>query len=394
MDIPILYKKISYFVCLTFFLLYVYMKITLFSNNEIYKFSLICLYVSLLGFLIKIFILDKQTGKEFVRNIIFILLSFIIYIHSSYMEPFIVCVYILAAKNISFRSIIKWAFVFGTIYLILIIFLSQLGIVTDLVYSRGVGTRARHALGTAYPTIVSMRFFYLVMYYLYLKKFKLRIHNYLIIFLLNILVYYYTDTRLDSYIIFIVLLVVLFYKNIVNILKSKFGYITVSIPVSLFFVTMYLSFNYNPNSLFYYNLNDILSSRLYYGNLAFKLYTPEFFGKEIYLQGLGGLQGYNNFLNTYFFLDSGFLVSVFEYGTLFTFVTMLIITMAMFKWKKNENYNLIICTIIMSVYAMISGSIFSSTNFFIVGLIAILDSKDKRRKYKNQNLDINLDKPI
>ncbi|ABJ67661.1 polysaccharide polymerase [Pediococcus pentosaceus] len=242
------------------------------------------------------------------------------------------CVFIFAAKKINFRHFLKYVIIFQTVYYGGSIILSKLGIIANSVSYRY--THVRDALGFGWSTWPVHGFLYIVSFYTILRNKKITLFEVVGLELINILLYFYTNTRspfilITVYLVFLVL-IKLISINIVKNVFFKFFYL-LSAPIVTF--SMYwLSANYPK----YYNLDDLLSGRISLGYSAISQFGIHLFGKKILFNSSRDVIGFN-----YLFVDSSFLQYLLRFGMISLIVFLVITVLFQKRLLKTGNTILI-----------------------------------------------------
>lgn len=333
------------------------------------------LLISMLGFIIKIIVFDRHTYLEIMLIMLWLLLTIFIFYKTRYYQPLVYSVVVLACKNNEFSQLNKIHFLINLCLLIFVTILSQTGVLQDLVFYRdGVG---RHSLGMLYATNYSARVFFLGTSYLYLRKFRISFFEMLLISGISFIVFQYTGGRLDSVLLVFVVILAYMSKLINRKLLKFLSFIGCFVPfISLLFSYVTAKF-YNPMSITHYEINRLFSWRLGFGYQALEMYDILPFGQSIYIRGNGGLQGLNNLVNQYFFIDSSYLDFLIRFGWIFTISVIIILTIVLVKIHHSEQYMLVLLIGVICVNSIVATYLISvPVNVFIL----ILFSRYKRNR--------------
>lgn len=283
---------------------------------------------------------------------------------------------LLGATNIEIKDIIRRYFWVILISMIAVVFLTQIGFLENLVYDRGDGT-IRNSLGLLYPTNFSSRIFFLVLCYAYLKDFKLKAVELIVIGIISYLTLILTDGRLDVYSIVFILALVLIKK--LPVVKQKIIALAsiLVIPLSILF-TIASSVMYDPQNSISIFLNRLLSNRLRLGKEAFERYSPFTpFGQIVESNGWGGLEGKALNPAEYFYIDSSYLKILFMQGFITFIVVIALILYTQVKFVKMKKYNIVFVFAIMGIYAIVSEFLIKPEYFpFILSLYSLVNEED------------------
>ena len=185
----------SLLFCIAFFIFSIYFEITLtvlnngnrLFNNLIIVFAVGLLLVKELMEIsqynaIKPYIMKNKLIFEFI----FIIISWIISKNSYGYVLFTSMLFVVAARNVDYISILK-TFVFSSsLVLIGVLTLNKLGLIASIYSYQG---RLRDSLGFSYVSYASQILFYLVCAYVVVRNKKLKIIEILLIMFLNVYIY-------------------------------------------------------------------------------------------------------------------------------------------------------------------------------------------------------------
>ena len=112
----------------------------------------LCKAVACLLLIIKVFRFDEFSRRTFFIFVLLILEAILVYVNSGYMEVFFWVLFVMGAKNVSFKKILK-VYLIVTISIVLLAFCaSMLQVIENLQYTRGDGKRVRNSFGAIYTT--------------------------------------------------------------------------------------------------------------------------------------------------------------------------------------------------------------------------------------------------
>src|SRR5699024_1674078 len=109
---------------------------------------------------------------------------------------------IFSAKNVNFNLLIKAYFKVIVSLIIAVMIFSLLGFIDNLTYYRN--SIARHSFGIDYPTDFAAYVFSAILAYCYVYFKKLNYLHYILIIIIALLVNYFTNARLDTIVITLV----------------------------------------------------------------------------------------------------------------------------------------------------------------------------------------------
>ena len=156
----------------------------------------LCKAVACLLLIIKVFRFDEFSRRTFFIFVLLILEAILVYVNSGYMEVFFWVLFVMGAKNVSFKKILK-VYLIVTISIVLLAFCaSMLQVIENLQYTRGDGKRVRNSFGAIYTTDFASHIFMITMSAFYLLKDKLKTWHFILGAVVGVLVYWFCNTRL------------------------------------------------------------------------------------------------------------------------------------------------------------------------------------------------------
>lgn len=234
---------------------------------------------------------------------------------------------ILASQKIKFEKIIKFFMIVLILGILLTIVSAKFGAIMELTNSRTGDPQIRYALGMVYPTDLAARAFYLQLFYVVYRKFKLSLPELITGAAFTFIIFSFTDTRVDVILMTLTLIFTLIYKKMINLLEFIGNrYISIIIILGILGI-IFLTYLYRSSSLIFKMLNKLLSGRLEFGHQAFVRYNVTLLGQFVPQNGNGGI--HHGFFD-YFYIDSSFLRVLMMNG----FVTFIIIMIALLYLSK------------------------------------------------------------
>lgn len=291
---------------------------TMFSEKyaiffDIYKFGI---YFSCILLTIK-FMIEKHNIKDFFLKVLFMFLGIIIswYSNSSFtVIPLFLL--IINMSTIDFeKMLIVW---FKTIFLLmlLIAFSYYFKIIGEPIrVVRRISGNVRYGLGYIYPSFQANYLFYLSIIYIYIRKIKIKYFEILTLFLINLIVYIYTDTKSAFLYCVLLLCLTIFVKIKGNVKYNSF------INKYIIFITgtgvIFLSYLYNVNISILAELNRIVTGRIGLAHNALEQFGIKLFGQKIEWT-TETIINFNTISSVvYNYVDSSFLNILINYGLIF-----------------------------------------------------------------------------
>ncbi|MCM1506136.1 MAG: hypothetical protein NC177_03230 [Ruminococcus flavefaciens] len=286
-------------------------------------------------FLVSCLIIAKVTGK-------IVYMVFILFVANS--------------ECTSFKRIIKTTIISVTLATLLVIVSCKLGFIPDYIFIREEGLQA-HSLGFTYYYTVSTYAMFVSILYIYYKKNVSWIELSAIV-LLSYAIYKTCTTRLPFVILLLALcLYVLLNKfDIIKNINCKIIriYSLVAFPIACI-TCVVAAVLYNPSNPVFYKLNEILNHRLSLSHAAFARYSVKLFGQYVEMQG----NTYGKVQTNYFFIDSGYILSVVEYGIVATVILLALYSFIYYYSCKTNNKRLFVWITMVLIFNVVNGCWFA-----------------------------------
>lgn len=231
------------------------------------------------------------------KNLCLILMLVAISICSKDISLFILYIIIMVLKNIKFEKLLIVFFYVSLSVFTVILLSSVIGVIPNWIFFR-TKEELRYAFGYQYCTFAPIYFFFIVLVRFCIKKEKIEFSEIMLFFLINIFLYFFTDSRtsfiLTTFVIATMYLIKIIFKfNIANKIISNnriqifIKYLCYTLPtiIVIISIAMTMIYKYNPNGM--KEIDNILSNRLMYTEKSIKKYGISALGTEINWKGLG-----------------------------------------------------------------------------------------------------------
>lgn len=287
-----------------------------FVRNMLFVLTVILFIVSI--------ILKKYKFKELM---IILIVSFVLLIVSFYSRNYYIFVNgtaMVSSKDIPYKKIVKFIFFFNCTMILFHLFTYLLGVNSNnKIYYTFLDNKVRLSLNMRHPNTLAAILFWTYAAFVYIENNKSWFLKTLIGLLITTLMYFTTYSRTT-----IILFIILLFLNVVKseklmIFIEKWSKIVIAF---LLFLSIFVAINYNTSGNFgniLEKVNYLLSYRLYFNNLAIKLYGYTFIGKSI-----------SAITKDVLIIDSFYISCLVEYGIL---LLMLCFT-GFIKYNVKNNY--------------------------------------------------------
>lgn len=279
----------------------------------------------------KILFLDEHNWQELT---IFFLMEFYLYM-SSYIAASVAVFYfsffIIGAKDVKAEQILKIFILTNIAFMIVAAILAFTGIIWNFSTTRSTYSPVyRYALGMAYPSDYAARGLALLLAYAVLKRFRLRLPEYISFITVIFWFYLITRTRIDLLLSLLLVAFIVIYPKIKQLFK-KISIKAINISMLAYMFLIYLiGFLYTcfPSNKILNLINSALSGRLTHERTLFQNFPIKFTGRYIYQPGGG--DG--------FFIDASFFRILWMYGIPMLLISIVLFFMLNDRFLKNPNY--------------------------------------------------------
>lgn len=334
-------NEFIYIVAFTLFMITTVYELTacsVFSENVQSRILLIAKLVRYASYLLCMIKLLSETIMDRNKIVLFgvIVVALIVsYVCCKNITYVLYSMLFIGAIDVKADSIIKISIVIQSIFMILSIGLTLSGVVEDVIWDPT--TRPRHFLGFNWTTTSAILFVFIILEYIYIKKGRLNIIEYILGILISYWLYKMTDSRMAFLVQTVSLTFFMFFRKFVlegKVIRKHVGIMSF-FPEAIAAVAIGMQYLYNPGNSILSKLNDMLSGRLRLGNEGIKDYGFKLFGTEIEWNGYGTdwVAG-----TKYNYVDSSYLQIALEYGLIVLCIVLILYSGLMYCSIKNKHY--------------------------------------------------------
>ena len=309
-------------------------------------------YGSVLFFLISLFYKRWPKG-DLIKSIALTIIVFAVAVITDANILFIYILAIISSKPEDFDKICRFLFWMNLILFFTILTLCRIGVLQDEVYVHY--ELEAHTLGYTYYSTPAyyVLFITILWYYLYSgTKYSLKRFAFFIVSAIaNYSIYKLTTTRLPFYVYLGMLLLIIIFDYLKAIKYTKVNSIigTLMYPLT-FIISICLPFIYLSNSILI-KLDVLLNGRFYFSKMGFDRYKVNLFGNLI-ITDAGGLD--ENWQNTYFYIDSGYVYLLLGYGVIICAIVLFAYMMCSRYAAAHKNIKFFIWCILVCVFAFVN----------------------------------------
>ena len=350
-----------------------------FSNHLLHT----LMFAGLALVLLKIFLFDDLDLKWLAIDAIVLILLLITWRMSKEFSLFSMGIFVLGARNVDFKRIIKIYFYVGMLLLAFVVISAMGGLIRNLVYRRDMTNIVRQSFGIAYPTDFAAHVLYLILAYAYLKFCKIKWYDYAVFLAAAVFLVKFSDARLSAYAIILSIPVLWIGQRAqTDHLLSRFiASFYWTVPILSAYLVIIASYFFTPSNKILTKVNNASSGRLFLGHKAISEYGFSMFGKQMIEHGWGGANGLKMSQNApanYFFVDSSFLRMTILYGIIMAIIILLAMTKISWESFQKGSFALASIIVIVSVSAMVEQRLLDlAYDPFLIALLANVYTKHK-----------------
>ena len=350
-----------------------------FSNHLLHT----LMFVGLALVLLKIFLFDDLDLKWLAIDAIVLILLLTTWRTSKEFSLFSMGIFVLGARNVDFKRIIKIYFYVGMLLLAFVVISAMGGLIRNLVYRRDMTNIVRQSFGIAYPTDFAAHVLYLILAYAYLKFGKIKWYDYAVFLAAAVFLVKFSDARLSAYAIILSIPVLWIGQRAqTDHLLSRFiASFYWTVPILSAYLVIIASYFFTPSNKILTKVNNASSGRLFLGHKAISEYGFSMFGKQIIEHGWGGANGLKMSQNApanYFFVDSSFLRMTILYGIIMAIIILLAMTKISWESFQKGSFALASIIVIVSVSAMVEQRLLDlAYDPFLIALLANVYTQHK-----------------
>lgn len=339
-----------------------------------------------IGYLFLIsFIMKKNTRKTWFTFIIFGAICFIVVYFSKEYNIMIYYLIIFGMNRNKISNYLKVSFYALTVSSLVVVLFSGLELIPEVVTVR-LGEE-RNSLGFNLPVTLPAFLFSINSLYLILKKNSLKFTHVSTLFIINVIVFYYTDGRTGM--IFSTLLIFGAYfltkSQRIKWVNTKLVYMAtvlsyilanlVSIGASIFYVAQ------NSN---WATLNELLTGRFYWWSKYWNTYTISPFGQE--LTRISSTARLQNSSAEIMILDNSFLSILLEYGLLF-YILLSVLYFVLLKELKKQDQMIILWVLLVTFWNGVpeNALLYIETNMMIILFASLIKRKGEVISLEQEN---------
>ncbi|MGN8862555.1 hypothetical protein ACTNCE_11630 [Dorea longicatena] len=385
-------NEIIYFMSYGLYLFFTILNTSFYAkyfDGMLYKMALIiCTSILIINEIIKI----NYSVKKMMGLFIVVLLFGIILHVSSGTEGFafaLLVIYIYCGSDIEFRRIAIFTLLFSALIVSFVVISAQYGIILNYISYNGVSGRIREYMGFRYALFPATYMFNITALVIYVFKDKLNVGMIAVLIGINYYFYIKTNSRITFLLsIFLLIFTILGKKIFIYLFERKvIGIICIFSYIISTVVSFEITKKYNSSIAWMWRLNTFLGDRLRLGQISLRKYGFTILGSKITWVGNGLDTSGNKMSGTYTWVDSLYIQMLQHYGLLFLILFLFLITFALYKIYKDQEYYLLIILVAIAFHSIIddlSLYLYYNTFWIPVGFYLIESTevrKDNRKTH-------------
>ena len=240
---------------------------------------------------------------------------------------------ILLSRHMENKKIITITMLTQAFALGIMIVLSLANVVPDYVFTRdGV---ERHSFGFVYATFAPILMFFISLEYIYLRDTSMKLIEYIVLFLLNLILFYYTKTRMTFVLICAVLVFFFVFRNKLNSIMSNsiIAKLQVLFPAIAAVGSILACYYYDFKNDTWFKINEIVNGRLKLGHNGLLKYGVTLWGQPIVWIG----NNYNKVIGKYNYVDCAYLQMLLSDGVVFLVMILAMYMFLIYRAIKNND---------------------------------------------------------
>ncbi|MFR2318869.1 MAG: hypothetical protein ACLS7U_05465 [Enterocloster sp.] len=366
------HRKIGLFELVLFSLIIIeeLSKIYIFSNSEIYSlfanYIQLPLYVALLHYILK----KSYTNRQLLIFAIIGVLLLYGYIKSGQAAYFRAFLLIIAAKNISFKKIVRICR-----YAITSTFLFTVLLWICRISDGGIGRRGKLSFGYGHPNITAQTVMIIMLLYLAERGNNAKTKDYILFETIAVAVMLLTGSKTAMIIIALTPITISFFKWYLAKKKLMIGNLIIECSQISIIVFTWLSAKMLPYSYLLKKLDLLLTNRLFLNYYQFNKYSLSLFGKNVSLYETG--QVYNEIQNFWATItcDCTYTISLIIMGIIPTMLFAIAYIYLVKKAIASKDYIVIAIAVMLAMYAFCESQLVEIYNNFVFFYICAKNNK-------------------
>lgn len=231
----------------------------------------------------------------------------------------------------------------------LYVILARFNVVADYILDKG--TRDRHFLGFSWTTDAPILFLFISLCFVYIKKGRVSIIEYLCIMGSHFYFFKMTNTKLAFLVASFAITFFVIFKNgrFIRYITPKFKWLLVFVPFLMTMFSYIGTVMYNPKNRIWRKMDDLLTGRLHLGKDAIETYGITPFGNDV---DWIGHPIFTKYRGEYNYVDSSYIRILVQFGVVILLLVLLIYSMMIYTSICSKKYYLTWILVFVCVFSV------------------------------------------
>lgn len=271
-------------------------------------------YFIILGLGSCYFLSNEIIKKRNTRFLIFLSIVLLISVKNINLNFLVMIMFIIASQNIDLEKFLKTDLIFKTFMFVFIVLSCAVGIIEN--YRAEINGNVKMSFGFGHPNVYCFYLFTILLEYMYVNFYKLRLSNISGIILIFLFAYVTGAARTSCISFVMTLFLYIVAKKKRNLVCSKSGVFMIISAIVAIAVLSFVSVRlYMKNPVKMEKYNEILTGRLYLASEFLKIYDINLFGHDVITVGARAAAQQHT---VPMILDNAYIRCVLFYGVIFS----------------------------------------------------------------------------
>ena len=310
--------------------------------------------------------------KTFICYILFAAVSVVSWYFCRNTLMLVMALLFMAAYEISARRVITISMAITGAVIFVTCIMAELGLTENYVFNLA-SHRPRYGIGFSWATNGPTLLFFFMIQYIFLRKAKMKIWEYLVIEAVNVYMYIRTDTNLP----FILMTAILIFFAVQGLFRNhwralrhlKWLYYLAPLIICVLSICLYIVIDLRSKAWVYtwFDINNLLNNRLLYGRMGYMDNGITLFGQQIDWVGetITGMTG------SYNYVDCSYLRILLDQGLIYTIFSVGVYTRLIVRAVKKTDYWLVFIALAVLFHSFTEPRLMDLT-FNVIPMLAFL----------------------
>lgn len=348
-EITMTISLVIYLITLNFSKLAIY-----FEHPNLFRYEKLLRYGCYLLWIIVIMFNMRTKQRINYTNITLLSSAFLIFAITKERRFLLLVLFMLAHKEYDIKKMIKINMMVIIVAIMSTLLFTGLGVYPNWIVARSA-TEVRYCLGYAYATFLPAEYLAVVISVCFIYREKLPYKIILLMQGINMIFYYYTDSR-TSFALTTILLSYIAVRKVGKSMELPMALVCIVkktshwVPIILLVLSLTLPTAYSDGNVVALNLDKALSGRLHYSSMALDTYEINYFGTTIDWVGNGGSDFIEEIKGEYNYVDNGYLRNLFDAGIVLTLIFLIAFSLILYKSRNDLDVVVVISIVLIWLF--------------------------------------------